>query len=274
METEPQKRQTDRKLGDEWSEWDGKLDLKSVNVETGKRLFLGLALLSIFLMALAIWLGWYLVEPRLRQLSSSLTLVAQAGTYGLIIILLIVFLQTILSIVFHRNLLLQVRHKSWSITFLTPLILALGKKLGVSYDRMGNSFIKVSNSLIRTSQRQIANGKIMILLPRCLRRPIQKQIISIADKYQCLIYTVAGGELARKVIAENKPAAIIGVACERDLLLGIRDVQHIPVIGIPNQRPEGPCKNTTVDYQKIEEAVQYFLGSRWPLSSEPAKTLS
>ncbi|MDZ7342011.1 MAG: DUF116 domain-containing protein [candidate division KSB1 bacterium] len=259
METEPNKRQIDRKLGDEWSEWDGKLDLKSVNVETGKRLFLGLALLSICLMALVIWLGWYLIEPRLRQLSASLTLVAQISTYGLIAIFLIIFLQTILSIVFQRNLLFQVRNTSYSITFLTPLIMAIGKKLGVSYDRMGNSFIKVSNSLIHASQRQIANGKIMILLPRCLRRPIQKQIISIANKYQCLIYTVAGGELARKVIAEHRPAAIIGVACERDLLLGIRDVQHIPVIGIPNQRPEGPCKNTTVDYQKIEEAVQYFL---------------
>lgn len=269
MEAESHKRQTDRKLGDEWSEWDGTLDLKSVNVETGKRLFLGLALLSIFLMASAIWLAWYLIEPRLRQLSSSLTLVAQIFTYGLIMLLLIVFLQTILSIVFQRNLLLRVRKKSYSITFLTPLILALGKKLGVSYDRMGNSFIKVSNSLIRTSQRQITSGKILILVPRCLRRPIQKQIVSIANRYQCLIYTVAGGELARKVIAENRPAAIIGVACERDLLLGIRDVQHIPVIGIPNQRPEGPCKNTTVDYQKIEEAVQFFLGSHWPLSSEP-----
>ncbi|MDW7682313.1 MAG: DUF116 domain-containing protein, partial [bacterium] len=107
--------------------------------------------------------------------------------------------------------------------------------------------------------------KILILLPRCLLRSIQKQVKELADKYQCLIFTVPGGELARKIIFEQRPAAIIGVACERDLMSGIRDVKNIPVIGIPNLRPEGPCKNTTVDSRMVEEAIRYFLG----LDSQP-----
>jgi len=258
----------DRKLGDEWVGWDGDLAVTKLSVETGKRLFLGLSILAIVLLALGLLIAWYLIEPRINQLNSRLACYCRYIILGLIFVLLIVFLQTVLSIIFRRNLLIRVKNKNFSITFLTPLILALGKKIGISYDRIGNSFIKVSNSLVMTTRRKISKSKIIILLPRCLRRPIQKQIISIADKYQCSIFTVPGGELARKIIAEKKPLAVIGIACERDLLSGIRDVNHIPVIGIPNQRPEGPCKNTTVDYKKIEDAVKFFLGLKIPHSTE------
>lgn len=258
----------DRKLGDEWLGWDGDLAAAKLHAETGKRLFLGLAILSIILLALGLLFFWYLIEPRISQLNSRIAQTFRYILVGLIFLLLFVFIQTILSIILNRNLLLRINNKDFSITFLTPLILSLGKKIGISYDRIGNSFIKVSNSLIMTTRWKISRSKIIILLPRCLRRPIQKQIIAIANKYQCSIFTVPGGELARKIIAEHKPAAVIGVACERDLLSGIRDVHNIPVIAIPNQRPEGPCKNTIVDYKKIEDAVKFFLGSKVQLSAE------
>ncbi len=258
----------DRKLGDEWIGWDGDLTDSELSIETGKRLFLGLAILSILLLTLGLLVIWYLIEPRIAELSSWLAYTLRFIFIGLIFIFLFIFLQTVLSIIFRRNLLIRIKNKNFSITFLTPLILALGKKIGISYDRIGNSFIKVSNSLIMTTQWKIKESNILILLPRCLRRPIQQQIIAIAKKYQCLIFTVAGGELARKIVAEQKPSAVIGVACERDLLNGIRDIHNIPVIGIPNQRPEGPCKNTVVDYKKIEDAVQFFL------SQQKKKTLT
>ena len=259
----------DRKLGDEWIGWDGDLVKTEMNVETGKRLFLGLSILAIFLLSVSVILVWYLIEPRIIQLNSDLAQYAKFIILGLMCILFFIFIQTVLSIIFQRNLLIRIKDKNFSITFLTPIILSLGKKIGISYDRIGNSFIKVSNSLILTTRWKMSRSKILILLPRCLRRPIQKKIISIAERYQCLIFTVPGGELARKIIAEQKPSAVIGVACERDLLSGIRDVRHIPVIGIPNQRPEGPCKNTTVDYNKIEDAVKFFLGTEWQLTSKP-----
>jgi len=252
---------SDRKLGDEWTEWDGNLDQYANNVETGKRLFLSLSVGSIFLLAAGVMLVWYLIEPRVQQISALFATIFKISLYGLIVFVFLMFLQTVLSIITHRNLLIRFGKKSYSITFLTPMILTMGKKLGVSYDRIGNSFIKVSNSLILSNKWKVSCSKILILLPRCLRLPMQKQIIAIAKKYQCLIFTVPGGELARKLIAEHKPLAVIGIACERDLLSGIRDVHHIPIIGIPNQRPEGPCKNTTVDLSKIEEAIRFFIGS-------------
>jgi hypothetical protein len=53
------------------------------------------------------------------------------------------------------------------------------------------------------------------------------------------------------------------VACERDLLTGIRDVAtRVPVIGIPNERPHGPCKNTWIDVALLENDIRYLISGR------------
>jgi hypothetical protein len=49
------------------------------------------------------------------------------------------------------------------------------------------------------------------------------------------------------------------VACERDLTSGIRDTHPLPVHGILNDRPEGPCLNTVVRLDLIEQALQHFV---------------
>ena len=60
-------------------------------------------------------------------------------------------------------------------------------------------------------------------------------------------------------VKEAKPKAIIAIACERDLASGMADVFPIPVIGVLNQRPNGPCCNTTVDIKKVREAVELLI---------------
>jgi len=49
------------------------------------------------------------------------------------------------------------------------------------------------------------------------------------------------------------------VACERDLSSGIQDSYPLPIFGILNQRPHGPCYDTQVDLEKVEEALKTFL---------------
>ena len=63
------------------------------------------------------------------------------------------------------------------------------------------------------------------------------------------------------MIRTERPSAVIGVACERDLISGIRDVSPLlPTIGITNQRPEGPCKNTLIDMDALRRAIETFTG--------------
>ena len=131
-----------------------------------------------------------------------------------------------------------------------------------SKDRLGNSFVKVSNALIRTHVKHVKPEKLLILLPRCLQEQIREKITSFSHHMKIPVFIVAGGEKARELIMEYKPWAIIGVACERDLVSGIQDViNNIPVIGVPNFRPEGPCKNTMIDLREFERAIQTFIGT-------------
>jgi len=68
-----------------------------------------------------------------------------------------------------------------------------------------------------------------------------------------------GGTLARKIVVEKKSEIIIGVACERDLTSGIQDSYPIPVLGILNERPFGPCYDTDVDLGLVEKGMLTFL---------------
>ncbi|MBP7563009.1 MAG: DUF116 domain-containing protein, partial [Candidatus Cloacimonetes bacterium] len=67
------------------------------------------------------------------------------------------------------------------------------------------------------------------------------------------------GTLARRIIVNVKPKLIIAVACERDLVDGILEVFPIPVYGLLNDRPEGPCINTRVSCELIEQILQKII---------------
>ena len=78
-----------------------------------------------------------------------------------------------------------------------------------------------------------------------------------------------GGTLARRIVVEKKPNIIIGVACERDLTSGIQDSYPIPVFGILNRRPNGPCYDTDVDLELVERGMVAVLGKQIGHTEEP-----
>ena len=65
-----------------------------------------------------------------------------------------------------------------------------------------------------------------------------------------------------KIIIDNKPKAVIAVACERDLTSGIQDMKHIPVLGVFNKRPNGPCVDTLIDIHEIENAINFLTNKK------------
>lgn len=251
----------DRKLGDQWSNWQGNLKDFERDATAGKRIFLGVLLVTIFSAGFLGFFLWYMISPRLAQFHSYLPILV-----GFLLILLwgifaLWFFFIVLSILTEKDFYMRFGRKEFSITFLVPIVLRFGIRMGISKDRMGNSFVKVSNVLIQTTAQNVKPEKLLILLPRCLQKSLREKIIAFSRQWKIPIFTVPGGEMARKVIYEQKPKAIIGVACERDLLSGIQDIiNQIPVIGIPNIRPDGPCKNTTIDIKELERALRTFLG--------------
>ena len=85
------------------------------------------------------------------------------------------------------------------------------------------------------------------------------QLLALSQKYGVHVAIATGGTLARQAVKKARPKAILAVACERDLTSGIQDVFPLPVIGVLNERPNGPCFNTRADMGKIEEAIRSFI---------------
>ena len=84
-------------------------------------------------------------------------------------------------------------------------------------------------------------------------------LIALSEAYGVHIAIATGGTIARRIVVQKRPKLIVAVACERDLTSGIQDTYPIPVYGVLNDRPNGPCLDTQVALPHLEAALRFFL---------------
>ncbi len=258
----------DRKLGDEWLDWDGATSPGQDEIDEKPSTFLFLAAGSLLILVACLWLGWYLAKPRIDQISPLLSTLTQWLVLGLAaIILALAALESALLLRFGRSVLPYAWVEKSLLTLLSKSMW-LGEKFRINKDRVGNSFIKVHNLVVRSHARDVNAGTVLILLPRCLQKEARQQVAERLKGKEVKIFTATGGEEARKAISQNRPSLILAIACERDLISGIRDVaEKIHVLAIPNKRPEGPCKNTNVQLDAFDSALKFIAARSGPSNS-------
>jgi hypothetical protein len=240
--------------------------------------FLFLSILSLVVLILLVFLLWYLISLRLNTISPFLSLVTKVSIFLFLLTVSGGLFLIVLSSASERDFLFPHGEKQITMKILFPINILLGKLLGLSKDQIRKSFIEVNNSLFKATQKRISKDRLLVLLPQCLQnydcpyRVITNldncrrcggckigDILQLGERCGASISIATGGTLARKVIVDKKPTVIVAVACERDLSSGIQDVYPIPVYGILNQRPCGPCVNTQVDLDELKETVGFIL---------------
>lgn len=247
-------------------------------VRPKKRLFLLLIVVSLIIAALSTYGLWIVSMPGLSRISEYLPYVLG----GILVVVLIAAFAGIAGIVLAilgfatPPVFFEL---AWSaVNLLFPMAIRIGRLLDVEKERVERSFIEVSNHLIRQKNVKVAPEKLLLLSPHCIQqetcvhkitRNVENcrmcggcqvgDILALTKKYQVQFAVVTGGTLARKVIKELRPKAILAIACERDLTSGIQDVFPLPVIGVLNERPFGPCCNTRVNLTEVEKAIQDFV---------------
>lgn len=254
----------DRKLGDEWQDWDGQ---PVADTQAGKRLFVGLCAGLFALTGLGGLLAWYMIAPRLSQWHDTAPVVALVVLIVSFVLIGAAFAGITMILWFRRPLPHPLASMARKLVSRAERgVFSLGRRLSVNTDRTAHSLIKINNILVRIDEQHVEPSKVLILLPRCLTKDQLREAQQLAQTYGVHVAVVAGGELARKRIKEHRPAAIIGVACERDLLSGIRDVgDKLRVLAIPNERPHGPCKDTSIDMMELREAIEVCTNRPSPL---------
>lgn len=159
--------------------------------------------------------------------------------------------------------------------FLYPVLMIIGSFQKGKKEKLQRFIINLNNKLVRAENPR--TKKILILLPHCLQidectirlthnvyncegcgKCEIRDLIQLADENKLSLSVATGGTLARRIVKDIMPGAIIAVACETDLSSGIVDTYPLPVLGITNERPFGPCVNTQVDLEKVKEAIRFF----------------
>jgi hypothetical protein len=242
-----------------------------------KRLFIELSALALFLIvALLFGLAWIV----------TFGIGNAANVFRIIAIVVIVFLFVLAIGIL--GIVLTIRHKklfpwleraiSIAMDFLFPIAVQVAKVFGIDKDRVRRSFIEVHNQLVQVKKEEILPRRLLLLLPHCLQysdckykitsnvdnckrcgRCMVGKLLDLRDELGFKIGVATGGTLARRIVSEVKPQAIVAVACERDLSSGIQDISGIPVLGVINECPEGPCMNTMANLDKIRESLEFFL---------------
>jgi hypothetical protein len=245
--------------------------------EPKKRIFIGLIIFTVFLITAAtvgIYLIPYIGLRNIHPLAPRIVFI----TLGAVVSALILGVALlILTLVRGREIFFAARLRGIVIEVLFPIMIGVGKLLGISKEKIQQSFVEVNNLLVRAKCRDVKPKRILLLMPHCLQfndcaikitsdaykcqacgKCKIKDLVVLAKKYDVHLSVATGGTLARRRVAEARPQAIIAVACERDLTSGIQDAYPLPVVGILNDRPFGPCFNTSVDISKVAEALEFL----------------
>ncbi|WP_350344882.1 DUF116 domain-containing protein [Proteinivorax tanatarense] len=165
-----------------------------------------------------------------------------------------------------------------SIKVLYPVVFFLAKLFKLDKEKIKGSFIAINNEMMREVYGKIKGDDLLVLLPHCIQKASCKvkvthdinnckrcnkcdlsAILDLKDQYNFNLYVATGGTAAREVVKKCKPKGILAVACERDLFSGIIDCKPLPVVGLLNQRPNGPCYNTIIDQQELNDKLKNML---------------
>lgn len=139
--------------------------------------------------------------------------------------------------------------------------------------------VSLNNLIVKLKKKKCPPEGLLILFPHCLQNTKCKQnikndlseckrcgkckvknLMELSEKYGVSIAVASGGRLALERVKAKEVQGVVAVACEKELRIGIMASIPKAVIGIPNVRPNGYCKDTDVYIEEVEKAVEKFVG--------------
>jgi hypothetical protein len=143
---------------------------------------------------------------------------------------------------------------------------------------MNKLMVRLSNFLTRLRRTRVKPEALLLIFPRCIQRSgcandivvdVRRcercgrckvtELLALSEKYGCRVESAAGGRLAVAKVKEPAVKAIVAVACGKELRQGILASFPKAAIGIVNTWPAGPCRDTDVDLDSVERAIQWLV---------------
>ena len=249
----------DRRLGHEWDEWDGRPLPNRGDYDSSPTLFFWWSAAALAA-ALAIGaLGLFLLGPRLALLHPVIPSVLWTSLAIAAAVLWAWWAILFLSYRTGRAFLPERLAERGPFLRLMRLTSRVAERFG-RRDWVENAAVKVYNALALLRGRKVGTGELLLLIPRCLSKETLDGVLGVAGRYGVPVFVATRGQLARRVIRERRPRAVVAVACERDMVSGLHDVAgKVPVLGLTMTLPSGPCKDALLDLTKLEDWVKAYV---------------
>jgi hypothetical protein len=249
----------DRRLGHEWDEWDGKPLPNQGDYDSPPTLFFVWSAAALAV-GLALAAGaLFLLAPRLASIHSLFPPALWVGLGAMALALWLWWAVLLLSWRSGRALLPERLAERGPFLRLMRLTSRVAGRFG-RRDWVENAAVKVYNALALVRGRKVGKGELLLLIPRCLSKDTLDGVLGIAGKYGVPVFVATRGQLARRVIRERRPRAVVAVACERDMVSGLHDVAgKVPVLGLTMTLPSGPCKDAGLNLRQLEEWVRAYV---------------
>ncbi|MGH7754473.1 MAG: DUF116 domain-containing protein [Gemmatimonadales bacterium] len=250
----------DRRLGHEWDEWDGKPLPNRGDFSAAPGLFFRFAALTLAVGSAVVSGVIFLLAPRLAAIHPVMVPSLHAITAAAVGAAVIWYGLLIGSYYLRRPLLperLLERGPFLQLMNATSHLASLFHRM----DWVEHAAIDVYNDLAELRRRRVGKGELLVLIPRCLSKQSLDGVLTVAGRYGVPVFVATRGQLARRVIRERRPRAVVAVACERDMMTGLRDVAgKLPVLGLTMRLPSGPCKDAVIDLEQLERWVKGLTG--------------
>ena len=239
-----------------------------------KRVFLGMLTLTTLLFAVVLFIIWYIGVPGLAAIQPWLPTLLGAAFSLVVLFAFFGIFNMVLAVSGLPYLSFMQRQSYELINALFPFAVYLGRFFGIRRRKLEASFIAVSNLLFSRRKIRVPASRLLVVTPHCLqlascphkitRDPHNCKrcggcdigaLVTLADEMGFHFFVATGGTLARQIVRDTRPKAVLAIACERDLMSGIQDVYPLPAVGVLNIRPNGPCFNTHVDMELVKKQL-------------------
>lgn len=243
-----------------------------------KRLFIGMLSLTTILMAVALYIIWYIGVPGLASIQPALPWILGAIVTAVVVVAFLGIFNMVLAVAGLPYVPFLQKQTYELINMLFSLAVRLGKVFGISRRRLEGSFIAVSNLLFNRMGIRVPADRLLVVTPHCLqlascphkitRDPENCKrcggcdigaLVTLSHEMGFHFFVATGGTLARQIVYKTRPKAVLAIACERDLMSGIQDVYPLPAVGVLNIRPNGPCYNTHVDMAEVRAQLEKII---------------
>jgi uncharacterized protein len=139
--------------------------------------------------------------------------------------------------------------------------------------------IHLNNRLVRWRRIRVRPCEVLLLLPHCLHKQSCPQnvmhsldecrrcgqcsvgaLAGLRDDFGVVACVAGGGRQALAYVRRPEVKVVVAVACEKELIQGIRAAFPKPVLAVTNTTPEGSCRNTVVDPEAVAKAIASVTG--------------